>query len=45
MTTLTILSKRFGQTEVIPRLKACRDQLANDPKQECYQLLFATNTS
>ncbi|MGH7493331.1 MAG: IS66 family transposase [bacterium] len=45
MTTLVTLSKRFGQAEVIPRLKACLDQLANDPKQDCYQLLFATNTS
>lgn len=45
MTTLVTLSKRFGPTEVIPRLKACLDQLANDPKQNCYQLLFATNTS
>ena len=45
MTTLVTLSKRFGLAEVIPRLKAALDQLANDPKQDPYQLLFATNTS
>jgi transposase len=45
MTTLVTLSKRFGHAEVIPRLKAALDQLANDPKQDPYQLLFATNTS
>jgi len=33
------------EAEVIPRLKACLDQLANASKQDCYQLLFATNTS
>lgn len=45
MTTLLTLSKRFGEAEVIPRLKACLDQLANNPQKDSYQLLFVPDTS
>jgi transposase len=44
MTTLLTLQKR-KPGKVMANLKACRDELARDPKQDPYQLLFAPNTS
>jgi len=44
MTTLLTLQKR-RPGNVWANLKACLDELARDPKQDPYQLLFASNTS
>lgn len=44
MTTLLTLQKR-QPGNVMANLKACLDELARDPKQDPYQLLFAPNTS
>jgi len=44
MTTLVTLRKHCGQ-QVMPRLKACLDQLAQPGKHDPYQLLFAADTS
>jgi len=44
MTTLLTLQKR-KPGNVMANLKACLDELARDPKQDPYQLLFAPNTS
>lgn len=44
MTTLLTLQKR-RPGNVMANLKACLDELARDPKQDPYQLLFTSNTS
>jgi transposase len=44
MTTLLTLQKR-QPGNVMANLKACLDELARDPRQDPYQLLFAPNTS
>lgn len=44
MTTLLTLQKRKPGS-VMANLKACLDELARDPNQDPYQLLFAPNTS
>jgi transposase len=44
MTTLLTLQNR-KPGNVMANLKACLDELARDPKQDPYQLLFAPNTS
>lgn len=44
MTTLHTLQKR-KPGNVMANLKVCLDELARDPKQDPYQLLFAPNTS
>lgn len=44
MTTLLTLQKR-KPGNVMANLKVCLDELARDPKQDPYQLLFAPNTS
>jgi transposase len=44
MTTLLTLQKR-RPGDVWANLKACLDELARDPNQDPYQLLFAPNTS
>ena len=44
MTTLPTLKKR-QPGDVWLNLKACLDELARDPKQDPYQLLFSSNTS